>query len=45
MKKTMVWMYEHEITENDEKGKPVKKMVLTEEEEGSRKKIRVAYYR
>ena len=45
MKRTMTWMYEHEITENDDKGKPVKKTVLLEQEEGSRKKIRVAYYR
>ena len=45
MKRTMTWMYEHEITENDERGKPVKRTILTPFEKGSVKKIRVAYYR
>jgi len=45
MKKTMVWMYEHEITEHDEKGRPVKRIILTPFEKGSIKKIRVAYYK
>lgn len=45
MKRVMVWMWEHPVEELDAKGKPIKKTIMSTEENPERKPIRVALYR
>jgi len=45
MKRTMRWMWEYEVEELNEKGKPVKTTRVSETKIEGGKKIRVAHYR
>jgi hypothetical protein len=44
MKRTMKWMWDHEVQVLDEKGRTVKGRELSEEPVADGKKVRVAHY-
>jgi len=44
MKRTMKWMWDHEVQVLDERGRTVKGRALSEEPVADGKKVRVAHY-